>query len=186
MRRTAIFITSGVHKTQQCKSCDLFSGFPVSSQMESYQSRNDADYERVAQFKWSATKAKHTVYGIRKIRTAEGRTTSQLLHRFIMGVTDPSIDVDHKDHNGLNNQRCNLRRTVRGEHDGNRSKTRGSSQYKGVSWDRSKEKWRACIRIEKTVHLGYFDHEKDAALAYDSAARTRFGVMAKCNFDLQE
>lgn len=46
--------------------------------------------------------------------------------------------------------------------------------------------WRACIRVERTIHLGYFEDEVQAALAYDAAARTRFGVMANCNFDLQE
>jgi len=147
---------------------------------------DDADYVQVSAYKWSATKARNTVYGIRKIRTAEGRTTSQLLHRFITGVTDPSIDVDHRDHNGLNNQRYNLRKTVRGEHDGNRRKTHGSSQYKGVSWSKDKGKWRACIRIERTVHLGYFSDEVTAAHAYDEAARMRFGSFAKCNFPLQE
>lgn len=147
---------------------------------------DEVDFERVSVHKWSTTKTKNTVYGIRKVRTPEGRTTSQLLHRFIMGVTDPKIDVDHIDHNGLNCQRHNLRRCVRGENDANRTKARGSSQYKGVSWARAKGKWRACIRIEKTVHLGYFSDEAEAARAYDEAARTRFGVMANCNFPLQE
>lgn len=43
-----------------------------------------------------ATKNKLTVYGVRKVRTHDGRTTSQLLHRFILGVTDPEIRVDHE------------------------------------------------------------------------------------------
>lgn len=147
---------------------------------------DDADYDRVSAHKWSATRAKTNVYGVRKLRTPAGGTTSQLLHRFIMGVTDPEIHVDHEDHNGLNCQRHNLRKCVRGENDGNRRKTRGSSQYKGVSWSKSKGRWRACITIERTVHLGYFTDEVQAALAYDAAARTRFGVFAKCNFPLQE
>lgn len=147
---------------------------------------DDADYERVSAFKWSASKTKSNVYGVRKIRTPEGRTTSQLLHRFVMGVTDPEIDVDHGDHDGLNCQRSNLRKCVGGENDGNRTKTHGSSQYKGVSWSKDKGKWRACITIEKTVHLGYFTDETQAALTYDAAARIRFGVMANCNFPLQE
>jgi hypothetical protein len=147
---------------------------------------DDADFDRVSAHKWSATKTKNTVYGIRKVKTSDGRTTSQLLHRFILGVSDPEIHVDHKDHNGLNCQRHNLRKCVRGENDGSRRKTRGSSQYKGVSWSKQKGRWRACIRIERTVHLGYFKDEIQAALAYDVAARTRFGVMAYCNFPLQE
>jgi hypothetical protein len=147
---------------------------------------DDADFDRVSAYKWSATKAKTNVYGVRKVRKQTGRTTSQLLHRFILGVTDREIDVDHEDHNGLNCQRSNLRKCVRGENDGNRRKTRGASQFKGVSRDSGRGLWRACIRIEKTVHLGYFTDEVEAALAYDTAARIRFGVFAKCNFPLQE
>src|ERR1019366_9503047 len=128
---------------------------------------DDADYDRVSAYKWSATKTKTNVYGVRKVRTLAGRTTSQLLHRFILGVTYREIDVDHEDHNGLNCQRHNLRKCVRGENDGNRRKTRGSSQYKGVSWSKNKGRWRACITIERTVHLGYFTDEVQAALAYD-------------------
>ncbi len=143
---------------------------------------DDADFDRVSAHKWSATKTKTNVYGIRKVRTPKGRTTSQMLHRFILGVTDPEIHVDHEDHNGLNCQRYNLRKCVRGENDGNRTKTRGSSQYKGVSWSKDRGKWRACIRIERTVHLGYFTDEVQAAHAYDEAARTRFGSFAHCNF----
>jgi hypothetical protein len=146
---------------------------------------DDVDFDRASAHKWSATKTKTNVYGVRKARTPAGQTT-QLLHRFILGVTDPEIQVDHEDHNGLNCQRNNLRKCVRGENDGNRRKARGSSQYKGVSWSKSKGKWRAYITIERTVHLGYFTDEVQAALAYDAAARIRFGVFSNCNFPLQK
>jgi|ERR1035437_9474536 hypothetical protein len=148
---------------------------------------DDADYDRVSAFKWSATKTTTNVYGVRKVRTPSGRTTSQLLHRFIMGVTHPRIDVDHEDHNGLNCQRRNLRLCVRGENDGNRRKSRGASQYKGVSWDSGRGLWRAYITIRKTSRfLGRFHDERDAALAYDTAARAAFGEFAFCNLPLQE
>jgi hypothetical protein len=148
---------------------------------------DDADYDRVAAHKWCATRCKTNVYGIRKVKTADGRTTSQLLHRFILSVIDPGIDVDHEDHNGLNCQRYNLRRCVRGENNGNRRKIRGVSNYKGVSWDSSRGLWRACITIRRrTKYLGRFDDERDAALAYDAAARENFGVCSFCNFPLQE
>jgi hypothetical protein len=148
---------------------------------------DDEDYERVSAFKWSATKTKNTVYGVRKVRTPAGQTTSQLLHRFIMGVTHPRINVDHEDHNGLNCQRNNLRVCVRGENDGNRRKSRGASQYKGVSWDSFRRLWRASITIHHmSKHLGRFQDEREAALAYDAAARAAFGNFALCNFPLQE
>lgn len=100
-----------------------------------------------------------------------------------MGVTAPEIDVDHEDHNGLNCQRRNLRKCVRGENNGNRAKTRGSSQYKGVAWDSDRKQWRALIVIHgRAKHLGRFHVERDAALAYDAAARENFGEFARCNF----
>lgn len=144
---------------------------------------DDADYDRVSAYKWCASKCKTTVYGIRKVKTPEGRTTSQLLHRFVMGVTDPGVDVDHQDHDGLNCQRHNLRKCVRGENDGNRRKRSGASRYKGVSWDSSRGLWRACIMIrKKSKFLGRYADERDAAIVYDAAARENFGIFANCNF----
>jgi hypothetical protein len=148
---------------------------------------DDADYDRVNAFRWCATKTKTNVYAVRKVRTPSGRTTSELLHRFVLGVTHPRIDIDHADHNGLNCQRHNLRLCVRGENNGNRRKTRGASRYKGVTRDRSRELWRACITIRGvSKFLGRFHDERDAAIAYDIAARAAFGEFANCNFPLHE
>jgi hypothetical protein len=147
---------------------------------------DDADYDEVAAFTWSASKTKTNVYAVRKVRTLAGRTTSQLLHRMIMGVTHPKVDVDHEDHNGLNCQRSNLRLCVRGENNGNTRKTRGTSQFKGVSWDSTRGAWRTFITVHDTSKfLGRFHDEREAALAYDRAARAAFGEFANCNFPLQ-
>jgi len=148
---------------------------------------DDADYERVNAFKWSATKTPKNVYAVRKVRTSSGRTTSQLLHRFITGVTNPRIIVDHEDHDGLNCQRYNLRPCVHGENNGNQLKTHGTSKYKGVSWDSSRGQWRAFITVHNTSNfLGRFHDEREAAFAYDAAARASFGEFAHTNFPLQE
>jgi hypothetical protein len=110
-----------------------------------------------------------------------------LLHRFVMGVSDPAIEVDHENHNGLNCQRYNLRKCVRGENSGNRRKLLGSSQYKGVSWDRTRGLWRASITIYgRTKHLGSFRAEIDAARAYDDAARAAFGEFSCSNFPVRK
>lgn len=147
---------------------------------------DDADYERVSAHKWSASKTKTHVYGIRKVRLADGRSTSQLLHRFIMGVNDRKIDVDHDDHNGLNNQRYNLHVATRTQNNNNRQKQGGmTSQFKGVSWDSKRGTWRACITIDgRTKHLGRYkkSDERLAARAYDNEARDRYGSFAVCNF----
>jgi hypothetical protein len=146
---------------------------------------DDADYDQLSAFKSSATKTNTNVHGVRKVRTSSGRTTSQLLYRVIMGVTHPKIDVDHEDHNGLNCQRSNLRLCVRGENNGNTRKTRGVSQFKGVSWDSNRGLWRAHITIRR--HQDFWgDFATDAACAYDAAARANFGEFANTNFPLQE
>jgi len=148
---------------------------------------DDEDFDRVSGFKWTATKTKTNVYAVHKVRTAGGRHTSQLLHRFIMDVTNPDIDVDHKDHDGLNCQRANLRLCVRGENNGNAKKRRGTSKFKGVSWDSGRQLWRAHITVRgRLTFLGRYGDERDAAIAYDDAARSAFGEFALVNFDLQE
>ncbi|MFZ0864635.1 MAG: AP2 domain-containing protein [Candidatus Sulfotelmatobacter sp.] len=61
------------------------------------------------------------------------------------------------------------------------------SQYKSVTWDSARGLWRAYITIRNTLKfLGRFYDERDAALAYDAAARATFGEFAFCNFPLQE
>src|SRR5699024_11844646 len=45
-----------------------------------------------------------------------------------------------------------------------------TSRYKGVSWDKSRRRWRADIKVNgKQVHLGRFENEEDAAQRYNQA-----------------
>jgi hypothetical protein len=70
---------------------------------------DDEDYDRVNQFNWYANDSDlPVVYAERKIRTDSGEQTSITMQRFILGVTDPEMQVDHRDRNGLNNQKYNL------------------------------------------------------------------------------
>jgi hypothetical protein len=145
---------------------------------------SDEDYERVSRFKWYADVGSQTVYGRRTIRNMDGKRTQLGMHRFVMGVTDPNIEVDHRDHNGLNNQQENLRVSSRSQNMSNTRKQQGtSSQFKGVSLERSRGKWQVVICVnKKQKHLGYFTDEVEAAMFYDDAARRHFGAFALTNF----
>ena len=95
---------------------------------------DDEDFERVAQYNWSASCKKHTIWDVR--RPCPNSRKNIYLHRFILDVTDPKIQVDHRNHNGLDNRRSNLRVTGRA---GNVHNTRKrvpptSSRFKGVNW----------------------------------------------------
>ena len=137
---------------------------------------DDADFEVVNQHKWyiKRDKRKDTKYAVMLDGTR--------MHRFILGLPSGSSPlVDHRDLNGLNNQRENLRTCTPAQNRSNTRKSHGSSQFKGVSLKGSR--WVAYIKTnKKTKYLGAFEHELVAALAYDAAAREHFGEFARCNF----
>jgi hypothetical protein len=143
-----------------------------------------ADYELVSQYSWCAAKRGTLVYAQRKWQE-HGKWHHLYMHDLIMGVTG----VDHRDGNGLNNQRQNLRVADQSRNSQNMHKpparTATSSRYKGVCWYPRKGKWRAQITTEgKRRHLGIFDSEEEAARTYDRVARAAFGEFARLNFPL--
>lgn len=139
---------------------------------------DDEDYERVSQYKW------YLHHGSYAATTLGHRGSTMLLHRFIMGVTDRHIQVDHCDMNGLNNCRSNLRTATHQQNQRNRKKySRNTTGYKGVFRNPKTRRWRAMITVNgKCVHIGYFDDIIDAAKAYDAAARIHHGAFARTNF----
>jgi hypothetical protein len=133
-------------------------------------------YEWAKQLKWYAKEDSNTVYA------KHGCPTAVLLHRLIMGA-QPGEFVDHIDGNSLNNLTSNLRICTKSENDRNRRPRKGTSIYKGVCWHKRDKKWHAQIGLSgKTIHLGYFDNEIEAAKVYDLAASEHFGKFARLNF----
>jgi len=143
---------------------------------------DDEDYETLMQWKWHIDQgyAKRgecidKTRGARKYRIV-------LMHRKIMN-TPESMDVDHIDHNKLNNQKANLRNVTKSQNNMNRKSEEGStSKYKGVFWNRGKGRWTAKIGINKRQkYIGSFSNEIEAAKAYNKVALKLFGSYALIN-----
>ena len=114
--------------------------------------------------------------------------SSKRLHRlvaeaFILNLTNLPC-VDHKDRNEQNNHLSNLRWCNQRENNQNRSKRQNtSSVYKGVYFEKTKNKWRAYIKQNgQRIHLGYFNDEADAGRSYDRKANEFFREFAVLNF----
>jgi len=142
---------------------------------------DDEDYELVSQYKWTAQwyPRPKTFYAYRSYRKTDGTWDSRGMHTYLMDGM-----CDHKNHNGLDNRRSNLRLASHSENNMNKRKRAGtSSQYKGVHWREDRQQWYACIKINRDeTHLGTFTSEIEAAYAYDDAARCLFGEYAYPNF----
>lgn len=128
------------------------------------------DYRRViAAGPWFAHVPlnRKTVYAVHNFTNANGVYSQQQMHRFILRLTDPKVLGDHKDGDGLNNLRSNLRKATPSQSQCNRAKqSNNSTGFSGVSWNKHAEKFEAHVKLHgKKTHLGLFASEKDAAHA---------------------
>lgn len=109
-----------------------------------------------------------------------------LAHRVAMALILGHWDfdyVDHVDGNKLNNSADNLRACSNSENLCNRGMTKGRSASKGVFFNKKTNKWIASIMKDyKAKHIGCFDTETEAAMAYDAAAKVVHGEFARLNF----
>ena len=137
------------------------------------------DFDQLSQYKWQAKKDKTTFYAVR----SEKGTTIKM-HRQILNAPK-GLCCDHKNHNGLDNRRSNLRLCTNAQNQYNqRPRNSGSSRYKGVCRQRGRKRWQAEIGFEgRLIHIGCYDYEIDAAIAYDDMAVELFGEFACLNFD---
>lgn len=151
---------------------------------------DDADFEALSRFKWSADQFGEIFYARTKM-SISGKSRWVRMHRFLLNPPSWAV-VDHRDRNGLNNQRSNLRACTVKENNANRS-ARGVSKYKGVCRTQIRrlnksgelkvyDYWQASIQVDnKSKVLGRFKQEDDAAKAYNEAALEKYGEFANLN-----
>ena len=141
---------------------------------------DDCDYEWLNQWKWHYNNcyAAHADYSVVPKRMV-------YMHRAIleaMGFKDFEKS-DHINRNRLDNRRCNLRPATARQSSCNRGRPKtNKSGYTGVRWCSDTKKWRACVYMYKrTISLGHFEDIKEAAQAYNEAARKYYGEFAVLN-----
>jgi len=144
---------------------------------------DDEDYEALCQWKWHARPHRNTIYASHNI--GRGRTID--MHQLIMPLPKGYI-IDHINMNGWDNRRKNLRQATCKENLRNSAGHKDrKSKYKGVHWNnynpkRRRGKWVAQICVDgKQTHIGRFNTEIEAVLAYNRKAKECFGKFARLN-----
>jgi|SRR5215472_961266 len=140
---------------------------------------DDEDAELVTRYTWHVRESTNGVqYAVTNMRDEDGHWFMRM-HRLIMDAPD-DMDVDHIDHNGLNNRRNNLRLATRSKNLHHNRRLSGASGYRGVVAKRGG--WAARISYnDRMLYLGTYDTPREAALARDAKARELFGEFAYQN-----
>lgn len=142
------------------------------------------DLERVNEHSWRVTKGttgRQRV--VTSVRTPKG-VRSVTLGRFLMKPPKGKQVYPRRFNEGLDYRKSNLIVCTLQERQRLLPKKRinASSSYRGVSYSKADGKWRAGIEVDgRSINLGHFDSEDDAAVAYNQAARKHFGDMAYQN-----
>jgi hypothetical protein len=145
---------------------------------------DNEDFEELNKHKWSVMtvkKNKHnTIYYA--FRTQDGH--SVLMHREILGLKlYDGKKADHMNHNGLNNQRKNLRMATERQNIANNRKSvrKLTSKYKGVCLIKGKY-WVAHLFYKKQSKIIFCKSEREAARKYDAFQLEHYGTFAYVNF----
>lgn len=141
---------------------------------------DDEDYDFLIQWRWCSMKDRNTFY---VHRSDYNLKKTFFMHRIIMKINNPQILIDHKDCNGLNNQKNNLRICNHSQNAANSPKSnKNSSIYKGVYKKKNGRYVSYLKKNQKVIFFRTFDSEIEAAKAYDIMAMKYFGEFANLNF----
>ncbi len=148
---------------------------------------DDEDHEWISKYKWYISKESKTFYAKCDLKKDKKRIRKRMHIEILKkhGILKNGDYVDHIDHNGLNNQKSNLRACLKKENNRNvsvRNNEYKSSIYKGVVWIKHRHKWISQITCDGIRYsLGYYDDEKYAAAVYNFAAKELFKEFAELN-----
>lgn len=138
---------------------------------------DDEDFEMLSGRKWRACKNNNTYYAVRDVRR-DGKKALQFMHHLIVQRKD-GHQIDHKDRNGLNNSRDNLRLCTHSENMRNRRcKSDSSTGLKGVTPFQGRYQARISIH-GKRIFIGSFKTAIEAHNAYVNASTRLHGEFGR-------
>jgi hypothetical protein len=143
---------------------------------------DEEDWFILNKHQWHVMFTPRIVYAATWVRVSRKFRTHVMMHRLIM---NPPVDkhIDHRNHDGLDNRKINLRIATPSQNHGNSRLGRSNrSGYKGVSWNSRNGKWQVFIsEYGKNRNLGSFTDQWKAAQAYNAAALEQWGEFAFLN-----
>lgn len=146
---------------------------------------DDIDFDFLNQWKWRAIKSGKTWYASRSGGWKNKKQQSIYMHRVIltrMEINISATECDHKNRNGLDNQRENLRKATCSQNRVNRINPT-TSNYRGIYYHIGTKKFIARLTVNgKDKYLGSFTNSIDAAKKYDYATLKYNGEFAITNF----
>ena len=137
---------------------------------------DDEDFEHLSQWKWHLNTWGYAT-------STKGDNKTRWMHRVILNVPK-GVEVDHINHDKLDNRRCNIRPCSRAENARNHPlKRNNTSGFKGVYWNKVRKKWHSRIKVDgKYISLGYYFCIVKAAVVYDDAAKKYHRKFSYLNF----
>ena len=127
------------------------------------------DYDKIKMYRWGACRDGKVFYARAGIKNNDGGYTNKSMHRLLMNAR--GLQIDHRNGNGLDNRKCNIRKATDNQNKRNRTKqNNNTSGFKGVSFCKRRKKWVANIKVNnRNISLGRFITPEAAALAYKAA-----------------
>lgn len=148
-----------------------------------YAKVSDIDFDFLNQWSWYACfypkRGKYTANRRFFDKKLDKRVTLYM-HRLILNAPE-GLDVDHKNHDPLDNQRENLRLATRSQNNAN-ARAYNGRKYRGIYWNPVVKRWYAQIRhLRKSYYIGCYRNPEDAARAYNKVAIEKFGEFIMLN-----
>lgn len=137
---------------------------------------DDEDFEAINKIDWCCTGH----YGVCDYAHARIKGKLISMHRYIL-KSDKGEYTDHKNRNGLDNRKENLRICSQSQNQYNRKKqVNNTSGFKGISWHKKSKKWQVNLRIPgKQLYFGLYSNKEKALEVYNQNIKRICGEFAR-------